>query len=114
MVGVSDRKLSIRVEGWDRMWSMRSHLEIPLEHVSRAYADPNVDDTWWKGWRRGGTNLPGVLTAGTFYRQGWGAPRWCRMRLGEFFCFPRQKVCLKLLPNRIWFAIIHGRGGAAW
>jgi hypothetical protein len=34
--------LSIHVLGMDRLWALRSHLAIPLSHVSGAEADPEV------------------------------------------------------------------------
>jgi hypothetical protein len=67
---ITDGKLVVDVHGWDRMWSLRSRLEIPVEHVSRVFVDPSLSDDWWKGLRVGGTNLPGVITAGTFYHHG--------------------------------------------
>lgn len=70
IVSIADGKLIIEVEGWDKIWSLKSRLEVPLTHVSRAYADSSIADSWWKGLRLGGTNLPGVITAGTFYHHG--------------------------------------------
>ena len=66
-LSVSDGKLTIEVKGWDRLWALRSHLSIPLEDVVRVYADSQIAEPWWKGLRVAGTNLPGVLAAGTFY-----------------------------------------------
>ena len=67
---VSDGNLVIVVEGWDKLWSLRSHLTIPVAHVSKIYADPGIANAWWQGLRVGGTHIPGVITAGTFYHQG--------------------------------------------
>jgi hypothetical protein len=58
------------IEGLDRLWALRSRLEIPLAHITGVRADPSAAHGWWHGFRLGGTNLPGVLTAGTFYHQG--------------------------------------------
>ena len=58
------------VEGIDKLWALRSRLEIPLAHVVTARVDPTVARGWWHGLRLGGTNMPGVLTAGTFYHEG--------------------------------------------
>jgi hypothetical protein len=33
-------------------------------------ADPAIAHGWWHGLRMPGTNIPGVLTAGTFYQDG--------------------------------------------
>lgn len=69
-LSVSDGKLNIEVTGWDKLWALRSHLSIPLADVVRIYADPEIGQAWWKGLRVGGTNIPGVLAAGTFYHHG--------------------------------------------
>jgi len=50
--------------------AFRSQLEIPLTHVIGADANPEIAKTWWKGWKAPGANIPGVVTAGTFYRDG--------------------------------------------
>jgi len=69
-LSVLDGKLNVEVKGWDKLWALRSHLSIPVEDVVRIYADPEIVQGWWKGLRVAGTNVPGVLTAGTFYRHG--------------------------------------------
>ncbi|GJF27316.1 hypothetical protein [Kitasatospora sp. NBC_01539] len=61
---VGDR-LVVEVEGLDRLWALRSRLEIPLAHVRGATADPGIVRES-KGIRVGGTHVPGVITAGTF------------------------------------------------
>jgi hypothetical protein len=38
--------------------------------VQGVRADPEVARGWWHGIRAPGTQLPGVITAGTFYQQG--------------------------------------------
>ena len=58
------------VEGWDKMWALRSRLAIPLSHIKGAHADDDAAKGWWHGVRLGGADLPGVITAGTFYRKG--------------------------------------------
>lgn len=55
------------VERWDRLWALRSQLEIPLAHISSVRVDPEPARGWWHGIKMPGTNIPGVLTAGTFY-----------------------------------------------
>jgi hypothetical protein len=63
---VTEGKLAIEVQGWDRLWSMTSRLEIPLEHVMDVRpADDSVG-----GVRTLGTYIPGVITSGTFLQEG--------------------------------------------
>ena len=67
---VADGKLILHVRGADKLWALKSSLEIPLEHISSARADSGVARDWYHGIRMPGTNIPGVLTAGTFYQDG--------------------------------------------
>lgn len=67
---ISENKLHIRVRGADKLWAFKSSLEIRLEHVAGIRADASVARGWYHGIRLPGTNLPGVLTAGTFYQDG--------------------------------------------
>jgi|SRR5579859_3561268 len=72
-IQVTGDTLVIHVRGADRIWALKSQLEIPLEHVVSAEIDPQVVEgwnNWWKGWRAPGTQLPGVIVAGTFYLHG--------------------------------------------
>jgi hypothetical protein len=69
-VTVSDGNLVVDVKGWDKLWSLTSQLVIPVNHVIRVYADATIAQSWWKGVRLGGTQVPGVITAGTFYHHG--------------------------------------------
>jgi len=69
-VELTEDTLSIHVRGMDRLWALRSHLEIPLSHVSGAEAAKEAARGWWQGIRSGGTHVPGVITAGTFHQEG--------------------------------------------
>jgi hypothetical protein len=70
IVSVSDGNLVVEVEGWDKLWSLKSRLVIPIVHVTGIYADASIAEGWWKGLRVAGTNVPGVIAAGTFYHHG--------------------------------------------
>lgn len=66
-LSVAEGKLVITVEGADKFFALKSTLKIPLEHVAGIRADPEVARGWFHGLRMPGTNIPGVITAGTFY-----------------------------------------------
>ena len=70
MVRVSIEKDRVRFEvaGWDKLWAFKSSLEIPLAHIRAVRVDPEPARGWWHGLRLPGTQIPGVLTAGTFYQ----------------------------------------------
>lgn len=70
-VSITNGKLTIEVQGWDKLWSLTSRLEIPLEHVLdvRPVDDQETLDAVG-GFRALGTCVPGVITAGTFLQEG--------------------------------------------
>ncbi|WP_405020225.1 hypothetical protein OHV05_28485 [Kitasatospora sp. NBC_00070] len=68
-VSVTGDTLTVEVEGLDRLWAVKSRIEIPLSNVRGATADPGIVREP-KGVRAPGTHLPGVIVAGTFHRQG--------------------------------------------
>lgn len=67
-VSVEGDRVRFDVDGWDKMWALKSRLEIPLEHITSVRVDPEPARGWWHGFRMPGTQIPGVLTAGTFYQ----------------------------------------------
>jgi hypothetical protein len=69
-LAIYEDKLILHVKGADRLWAFKSTLEVPLRHVSGVRADPAIARGWWKGIRMPGTNVPGLITAGTFYQDG--------------------------------------------
>lgn len=69
-LSVSNGKLVLHVLGADKLWAFKSSLEIPLEHIAGVRADPEAARGWLHGIRMPGTQIPGVLTAGTFYQHG--------------------------------------------
>ncbi|MFE1784380.1 hypothetical protein ACFW9F_17775, partial [Streptomyces sp. NPDC059506] len=56
-------------QGLDKLWSLKSRLEIPLAHVRGATHDPGIAREP-KGIRVGGTYLPGVITGARVRRDG--------------------------------------------
>ena len=69
-LSVAAGKLTLHVRGADKLWAFKSSLEIPLVHIAGVRRDPEVARGWWHGIRMPGTNVPGVITAGTFYQDG--------------------------------------------
>ncbi len=65
-IQIVDGKLVVHVKGWDKVWSLKSCLEIPLQHV----ADVHNATEHACGIRAPGTYIPGVITAGTFHHHG--------------------------------------------
>ena len=69
-IRIDGGSLVLEVEGWDRLWSLRSRLEIPLDHVRGARWDPKPAMGWFQGLKLAGTDVPNLFRAGTFYQDG--------------------------------------------
>lgn len=69
-LSIAEGKLTLHVRGADQLWALKSTLEIPLVHIAGVHADPEIARGWWHGFRMPGTQIPGVITAGTFYQDG--------------------------------------------
>jgi hypothetical protein len=69
-LSLTDGKLVLHVRGLDELWSFKGSLEIPLKHIADVRSDPEIAHTWWHGFKMPGTNIPEVITAGTFYQHG--------------------------------------------
>ena len=65
----SDRAV-FTVQGWDKLWSLRSRLELPLAHITGVEANVDQVNQWWHGFKVIGTDVPGLFAAGTFYYHG--------------------------------------------
>lgn len=69
-IGIADQTLHLEVKGLDKLWALKSRLEIPLAHVRGVDRDAEEARRFWKGVRVPGTHVPGVIAAGTFYHHG--------------------------------------------
>lgn len=69
-ISVAADKAIFEVEGWDKLWSLRSRLEIPLAHIRGVHVDPEPAMGWFDGLKLAGTAIPHIFRAGTFYQEG--------------------------------------------
>lgn len=69
VVHIDNGVLEVELTGLDKLWSLKSRLTIPLDHVRGATADPGIAREP-KGIRGPGTHVPGFITAGTFHHDG--------------------------------------------
>ena len=69
-ISIIEDRLHLEVKGLDKLRAFKSQLEIPLHHIRDVRRDPIAVSGWWHGIKLPGTNIPGVLTAGTFYQHG--------------------------------------------
>lgn len=64
--------LNVEVQSWHRLWAFKRRLRVPLAAVQSVRRDPQAARGLWKGWRVPGTHVPGLIVAGSYYRNG----RW--------------------------------------
>ena len=69
-VELTNTSLIVHIRGADRFFAMKSRLEVPLQHIASVEPAPEEARKVWHGLRIGGTNLPGVITAGRFVEHG--------------------------------------------
>ncbi len=69
-VKIDGDRAIFEVEGWDKLWSLRSRLEIPLAHIKGAHADPDPAMGWFQGLKVAGTDVPNLFKAGMFFQEG--------------------------------------------
>ncbi|MGH7624764.1 MAG: hypothetical protein ACREOJ_05510 [Gemmatimonadaceae bacterium] len=67
-VSIEGDHLRLAVQGWDKIWAVRSQLDIPLANILSVRIAPEEARGWWHGIRMPGTQIPGVMIAGTFYQ----------------------------------------------
>lgn len=65
----TDREVFFDILGWHRMWALRRRVVVQRRHIIRAYQDPLILKEP-RGLRCPGTYVPGLITAGTYYRKG--------------------------------------------
>ncbi len=74
-IELGNDSLTVRIDGFDRFLALKSSLTIPLSHIVRVEAQPDVNmglSAIKDEIRLAGADLPGSLRAGTFYHYGEG------------------------------------------
>ena len=67
-ISIAGDRVHFDVQGWDKLWALKSQLDIPLAHIIAVRIDPEPARGWWHGLRYPGVQIPGVLTVGTYYQ----------------------------------------------
>ncbi len=65
-ITIDDGELDIEMSRLDQVLSLKSHLTVPLSHITGVSTRPEEARSWFHGIKVG-TNIPGIVTAGTFY-----------------------------------------------
>ena len=57
------------VIGMHKLWALKSKITVARKNVVSAQLDTDPVP-FWKGFRAPGTEVPGIIAAGTFYQNG--------------------------------------------
>lgn len=55
--------------GSHKFWAFENKIKVSKDKIIRAYQS-NDEFTFWIGWKMPGTQVPWVITAGTFIKKG--------------------------------------------
>jgi hypothetical protein len=91
-VTTTEQAAIFEVLGWHKFLAMKSRIVVPLSHIREVRADPDVKLGWWQGWRIPGTLIPGVIVAGTYYRN--------RHRIFWDVVHPKHAIVVDLITHR--------------
>ena len=69
-ITIEPDKVIFEVQGFDKVWSLRSQLSIPLSHIRSVHVDPEPAMGWFNGLKVAGAAIPNIFRAGTFYQEG--------------------------------------------
>lgn len=69
-LSVKQSNLFIALKGIDTFLTCKNKLNIPLKHIVSVAPYKGEYNSCFKGIRRPGINIPGMVTAGTFYQAG--------------------------------------------
>jgi hypothetical protein len=69
-IDITGGALVIEITGADKLWALKSRLEVPAANVVGVASATAEAREWLHGIWLGGTHIPGVISAGRFYSQG--------------------------------------------
>ena len=69
-LSVKEANLFIAIKGIDIFLTCKNKLNIPLKNIISVAPYKGEYNSCFKGIRAPGINIPGIVTAGTFYQKG--------------------------------------------
>lgn len=99
---LTERELVIHLSFWEALAALHKSIRVPLANVRGATDDEGFQGSAL-GLRAPGTNIPGVISAGTYYRNG--------DKQFVFVTRGKHPVVIELSGER-WARIVLGVGDA--
>ncbi len=59
-------EFKFEIKGLHKLWALKSEITIPADHIIKAYKNTEKIPGFF-GLRLPGVNIPGVITAGTYW-----------------------------------------------
>ena len=70
-ITTTDNQLTMIFPGFEKLWGLKSKLEIPRDTIVDIKWSPDVPNAFsFKGWRCPGTSIPGLFLAVSFSHEG--------------------------------------------
>ncbi len=66
----TDDQFIFEIKGWYKLWAFKNSITVPKENIVKAFQSEE-EFGFFKGFRFPGTEVPGIIAAGTFYKRGW-------------------------------------------
>ncbi len=67
-IKIDGDRVSARVLGLHKLWAFKSRFSFKVRNIVDARFDTGVTVGLYRGLRMPGTHIPGVIVAGTYYR----------------------------------------------
>ncbi|MFV8357826.1 hypothetical protein ACNQGB_16780 [Flavobacterium sp. XS1P32] len=68
-ITATENEFIFDILGSHKFWAFENKISVPKNKIIKAYQNPN-EFTFWIGWKIPGTQVPWVITAGTFIKKG--------------------------------------------
>ncbi len=69
-INTTEKDIVFEINGWHKLWALKSSITIAKQNIVKAYQSDQFF-TFWKGLRLPGTEIPGLITAGSYYKNEW-------------------------------------------
>ena len=69
LVTANENEFIFDVLGSHKFWAFENKIKVPKDKIITSYKKPEKF-TFWIGWKIPGTQIPWVITAGTYIKKG--------------------------------------------
>lgn len=68
-VTANENEYVFDILGSHKFWAFENTIRVPKDKIIKVYQNPE-EFTFWIGWKMPGTQVPWVITAGTYLKKG--------------------------------------------